>query len=70
VNTAGAKEISAVLEVSATDAEAIVHYRETLGLYKEWRDLQKVPGIDIKKLEQKKDRIDFSTDQDATGNKK
>jgi competence ComEA-like helix-hairpin-helix protein len=70
VNTAGAKELSAALEVSAADADAIVHYRETVGHYKEWRDLQKVPGIDIKKLEQKKDRIDFSTDQDATGNRK
>jgi competence ComEA-like helix-hairpin-helix protein len=61
VNKADAKELSTVLDLSAADAEAIVHYRETAGSLKDWHDLEKVPHIDLKKLEQEKDRIDFST---------
>lgn len=70
VNKANAKEISTVLELSAADAEAIVHYRETAGSFKDWRDLEKVPHIDMKKLEQEKDRIDYSTGEDPSRDKK
>ncbi|HEY2013691.1 MAG TPA: helix-hairpin-helix domain-containing protein [Bryobacteraceae bacterium] len=62
LNKADAKRIASVLEIPETDAEAIVHYRETAGAFKDWRDLEKVPHIDIKKLEQEKDRIDFGQD--------
>ena len=65
VNKAAAKELSAVLGVSAADAQAIVHYRETSGSFKDWHDLEKVPQIDMKKLEAGKDRIDFSLGQTA-----
>src|SRR5207302_8281179 len=47
VNQANAKELSTVLELSAADAEAIVNYRETAGSFKDWRDLESVPHIDI-----------------------
>jgi competence protein ComEA len=70
VNKANAKELSTILELSAAEAEAIVHYRETAGSFKDWRDLERVPRIDIKKLEQEKNRIDFSTDQELPGDKK
>ena len=70
VNQANAKELSTVLELSAADAEAIVNYRETVGSFKDWRDLERVPHIDIKKLEQGKNRIDFSTGQDHPSDKK
>ena len=42
------------------DAEAIVHYRETAGNFRDWHDLEKVPHIDLKKLEQEKNRIEFA----------
>jgi competence protein ComEA len=70
VNKANARELSTILELSAADAEAIVHYRETAGSLKDWHDLERVPHIDIKKLEQEKNRIDFSTGQEPPGDKK
>lgn len=70
VNKADANQLATVLEVSAADAEAIVHYRETTGSFKDWSDLVKVPHIDLKKLEQGKNRVDFSTGQGPSGEKK
>lgn len=61
INKADAKELSTALEISPADADAIVHYRETTGNFKNWSDLAKVPNIDLKKLEQGKDKIDFYT---------
>ncbi len=63
VNKATEKELSTVLGLSSADAQAIVHYRETSGNFKDWGDLEKVPGIDMKKLESEKNRIDFSSNQ-------
>jgi len=59
INKASEKELSASLGLSSADAQAIVHYRETSGLFKDWSDLEKVPNIDIKKLASEKNRIDF-----------
>ena len=59
VNKAGAKELAAALELSAADADAIVQYREKNGAFKEWQDLSKVTGIDMKKVEKNKDRLEF-----------
>jgi competence ComEA-like helix-hairpin-helix protein len=60
INKASEKELSDALGLSAVDAQAIVHYRETSGAFKDWSDLEKVPNIDIKKLASEKNRIDFS----------
>jgi len=60
INRASEKELSATLGLSSVDAQAIVHYRETAGTFKDWSDLEKVPNIDIKKLASEKNRIDFS----------
>lgn len=59
VNKATAKEIETSLELAAREAEAIVKYRQDHGDFKDWDDLVKVPDIDPKKLEGKKDRISF-----------
>ena len=59
VNKATAKELATALDLSAEDAEAIVRYREKNGDFKEWQDLKKVPGIDTKKIEDNKDRIEM-----------
>jgi DNA uptake protein ComE-like DNA-binding protein len=37
----------------------VVRYREAKGLFKEWRDLTKVDGIDKAKIEMKKDLLTF-----------
>ena len=59
VNKASAKEISAGLSWTMADAEAIVAYRSANGLFTELKDLEKVPGLDVKQLAEQKDRITF-----------
>ena len=59
INKAAAKEIVAGLDLTAKDAAAIVKYRTDHGDFKAWADLVKVPGIDQKKLEAKKDSVLF-----------
>jgi len=59
VNTATAAELAAALQLSVKQSNSIVSYREQNGNFKEWRDLTKVPGIEIKKIESNKDRIVF-----------
>ena len=59
VNTASAKEIAAVLELSAKDAESIVTYRQDKGKFKTVDEVKKVPGIDSAKVEAFKNRLDY-----------
>jgi competence protein ComEA len=59
VNLANAADIAAALGISAADAGAIVTYRVEKGNFKELKDVTKVPGIDTKKIEAAKDRIEF-----------
>jgi competence protein ComEA len=59
VNSANATDIAAALGISAADAGAIVAYRGEKGSFKELNDLTKVPGIDTKKIEAAKDRVEF-----------
>ncbi len=59
VNTATASELATGLEISTKDAEAIVHYRGDKGNFKTVEDLEKVPGIDVGKIEAQKDRLTF-----------
>ena len=59
VNKATAKQLEMALGLSAKEAEAMVQYREKNGNFREWGDLGKVPGVDMKKLEGKKAGIDF-----------
>jgi competence ComEA-like helix-hairpin-helix protein len=59
VNDAPIDELKSVLGLSATEAKAIVEYRQDHGKFKEWRDLLKVPGVDAKKIEEKAERMTF-----------
>jgi competence protein ComEA len=60
VNKATAMDLQTQLELTAKDAEAIVKFRTDHGDFKDWDGLAKVPNIDAKKLEAKKDSIVFS----------
>ena len=60
VNTAAAKELQTQLDLSDSEAQAIVQYRTVNGNFKTWADLQKVSGVDMKKLEPLKGRIVFA----------
>jgi len=59
VNQAGAKEIEDVLQISSEQSAAIVRYRASNGAFKNLDGLKKVPGLDAKLLEDRKDRITF-----------
>ena len=59
INKVPAETITGALGISKDAAAAIVAHREKHGAFKTWDDLTKVPGIDVKALEAKKDRIEF-----------
>ena len=59
VNKARAKEIGSFLKLAPEEAAAIVRFRSESGPFKVWDDLTKVPGLDLKKIEGKKDAITF-----------
>ncbi len=59
VNAATSKELQDVLEIPVTEADAIVKFRTTNGAFKDLDSLQKVPDVDAKKLQERKDRIVF-----------
>lgn len=59
VNKSTAQEMSAGLQLSTAEAEAIVAYRTANGAFKEIKDLEKVPGLDAKKIAVLENRIAF-----------
>lgn len=59
VNSANAAAIANALGIPQDQAAAIVAYREKNGNFKQWQDLKNVPGLDMKKIEQDKDRLTF-----------
>jgi len=59
VNKASAEEMIKTLAISKEDAGAIVEYRAKNGNFKNLEAVKSVPGIDAKKLEEKKDSIEF-----------
>jgi len=59
INNAKADEIVSVLTLSQKDADAIVAYRAANGRFVDFDALKKVPGIDLKTLEARKDAVSF-----------
>ncbi|MBI4903891.1 MAG: helix-hairpin-helix domain-containing protein [Acidobacteria bacterium] len=59
INKATAAEIADVLDLPAPQAEALVRYREKNGPIPNYDALEKVPGLDAKKLSEQRDRIAF-----------
>ncbi|HLH38896.1 MAG TPA: helix-hairpin-helix domain-containing protein [Bryobacteraceae bacterium] len=59
VNTAGPQLLENALGLSEKEAGALVAYREQNGKFKSMDDLAKVPGVDVKKIEARKDRIEY-----------
>ena len=59
MNQATAAELESGLGLSTTEAEAIIDYRKKNGDFKSLDDLKKVPNVDAKKLDAKKDRLAF-----------
>jgi len=59
VNKARAIELESGLSLRRSQAAAVIQYREKNGPFKSIEDLKKVPGIDVTKIEAKKDRLIF-----------
>jgi competence protein ComEA len=59
VNQASAKSLEDELELTTTEAEAIVAYRERNAAFKSLDDVKKVPGLDPKKVDAAKDWVAF-----------
>src|SRR6185369_7221720 len=59
VNEARAVELESGLSLPRSQAAAIVAYRTKNGDFKSIEDLKKVPGVDVAKIEARKDRLVF-----------
>jgi competence protein ComEA len=59
VNEARAIELESGLSLPRSQAAAIVQYRTQHGDFKSIEELEKVPGVDVKKIEAKRDRLLF-----------
>jgi competence protein ComEA len=59
VNTARQIEFESALTLRRSQAAAIIKYREEHGPFKSIEDLEKVPGIDVAKIEANKERLVF-----------
>ncbi len=59
INRATADAISGTLGITADDARAIVKYRKTVKAFKTWDEVKKTPGLDVKRMEARKDLLLF-----------
>jgi competence protein ComEA len=59
VNKAAAIEFESGLSLRRSQAAAIIQYREKNGPFKSIEELKRVPGVDVEKIEAKKDRLVF-----------
>ena len=59
INKARAIQLESRLSLKRSEASAILKYRKEHGDFESFDDLKKVPGIDLAKLEAKKDRLAF-----------
>jgi competence protein ComEA len=59
LNSAAADALAEGLGISKELGAAMVAYRQKNGPFRQWTDLAKVPGIDMKKLEDKKGLVEF-----------
>ena len=60
VNKAAAKEIETQFELTSTEAEAIVKYRQDKGDFKDVAGMKNVPGMDFAKIESVRYRVIFA----------
>jgi competence protein ComEA len=59
VNKATDQQIANILVISIDDAKAIVAYRDKVGGFKSIDDMKRVPNVDTKKIDTKKDTLVF-----------
>ncbi len=66
LNTASAVELETLKGIGPVKAEAIVEYRKQNGPFRSVDELEKVPGIGAKVLEQIRDQVHVETPQTAS----
>ena len=59
INTAPASEVVTILGLSQKEAENVVAYRKSKGPFADIDAVKKVPEIDVKKIDERKDAIAF-----------
>ncbi len=59
INQIVAKDLVTLLGISSTAADAIVQYRMMKGEFKNLDELKNVPGVDVAKIEARKDQLQF-----------
>jgi competence protein ComEA len=59
VNKAAAIDFESGLSLRRSQAAEIIRYREKNGPFKSIEDLKRVPGVDVDKIEAKRDRLVF-----------
>jgi competence ComEA-like helix-hairpin-helix protein len=59
INSATADQLKNALQLTAAEADAIVSYRKANGNFKDVAGVEKVSGVDAKKIEAKKELIAF-----------
>ena len=59
VNQATSTQLQSSLMLSSAEADAVIAYRKKNGDFKSMDDLKKVPEVDAKKLDAKKDKLVF-----------
>jgi competence protein ComEA len=59
VNKATAAQLQSGLGLTAAESDSVIKYREKNGDFKTIDDLKKVPDVDAKKLDAKKDHLAF-----------
>jgi len=57
INTADKAALEALPGIGPAKADAIIEYRQKMGAFKAVSDLEKVPGIGEKTVEQLKDKV-------------
>jgi len=59
INRIVAKDLVTLLGISSSAADAIVKYRMTNGEFRNLDDMKNVPGLDIAKVEARKNQLQF-----------
>ena len=59
INSAAPDEMTTSLALTSKDADAIVAYRKANGTFQDFEAVKKVPGIDVKTLEEHKEAVAF-----------
>jgi competence protein ComEA len=59
INRAASRELVDALRLTPQESDALIRYREENGYFNKFQDLEKVTGLDLRKLESAKARLQF-----------